>query len=152
MNEQANKGFQSDLLTLRKVYKFEPNAPNLFESDVPPETRVLVDQYTDSEELSKGHNIMNIDIEVEVTEGFPMPEDANNKITSIATYDSNSDTYFAFVLDEKNRLTLKSKNRERDGWMWKRLPRTKLQIIRPVPILQTMRNLKSKGCSIKHDA
>ena len=95
---------------LRKVYKFEPNAPNLFESDVPPETRTLVDQYADSEELSKFHNIMNIDIEVEVTEGFPMPEDANNKITSIATYDSNSDTYFAFVLDEKNRLTLKSKN------------------------------------------
>jgi len=95
---------------LRKVYKFEPTTPNLFESDVPPETRTLVDQYTDSEELSKGHNIMNIDIEVEVTEGFPMPEDANNKITSIATYDSNSDTYFAFVLDEKNRLTLKSKN------------------------------------------
>ena len=95
---------------LRKVYKFEPNAPNLFESDVPPETRVLVDQYTDSEELSKGHNIMNIDIEVEVTEGFPMPEDANNKITSIATYDSASDTYYAFVLDEKNRLTLESKD------------------------------------------
>jgi DNA polymerase elongation subunit (family B) len=95
---------------LRKVYKFEPTTPNLFESDVPPETRTLVDQYTDSEELSKGHNIMNIDIEVEVTEGFPMPEDANNKITSIATYDSNSDTYFAFVLDEKNRLTLKSNN------------------------------------------
>jgi len=95
---------------LRKVFKFEPTTPNLFESDVPPETRTLVDQYTDSEELSKGHNIMNIDIEVEVTEGFPMPEDANNKITSIATYDSNSDTYFAFVLDEKNRLTLKSNN------------------------------------------
>ena len=94
---------------LRKVFKFDADTPNLFESDVPPETRVLVDQYTDSEELSTGHNIMMIDIEVEVTEGFPMPEDANNKITSIAVYDSNSDTYYAFVLDEKKRLTLESK-------------------------------------------
>ena len=95
---------------LRKVFKFDADTPNLFESDVPPETRVLVDQYTDSEELSINHNIMMIDIEVEVTEGFPMPEDANNKITSIAIYDSNSDTYHALVLDEKKRLTLESKD------------------------------------------
>ena len=95
---------------LRKVFKFDSDTPNLFESDVPPETRVLVDQYTDSEELSINHNIMMIDIEVEVTEGFPMPEDANNKITSIAVYDSNSDTYYAFVLDEKKKLTLQSKD------------------------------------------
>ena len=95
---------------LRKVFKFDADTPNLFESDVPPETRVLVDQYTDSEELSTNHNIMMIDIEVEVTEGFPMPEDANNKITSIAVYDSMSDTYYAFVLDEKSKLTLQSKD------------------------------------------
>ena len=46
--------------------------PNLFESDVPPETRILVDQYTDSEEMSTGHRIMTIDIEVEVTDGIPI--------------------------------------------------------------------------------
>ena len=95
---------------LRKVFKFDAETPNLFESDVPPETRVLVDQYMDSEELSINHNIMMIDIEVEVTEGFPMPEDANNKITSIAVFDSKSDTYYAFVLDEKKKLTLQSKD------------------------------------------
>ena len=38
---------------LRKVYKFEPTTPNLFESDVPPETRTLVDQYTDSEDIKR---------------------------------------------------------------------------------------------------
>jgi DNA polymerase elongation subunit (family B) len=94
---------------LRKVFKFDADTPNLFESDVPPETRVLVDQYADSEELSTNHNIMMIDIEVEVTEGFPMPEDANNRITSIAVYNSDDDTYYAFVLDKKQRLTLQSK-------------------------------------------
>ena len=92
---------------LRKVYKFDADTPNLFESDVPPETRTLVDQYGSSEELSINHNIMIIDIEVEVTDGFPMPEDADNKVTSIATYDSNGDTYYAFVLDEEKRLNIK---------------------------------------------
>ena len=94
---------------LKKVFKYDSDTPNLFESDVPPETRVLVDQYADSEELSTNHNIMMIDIEVEVTEGFPMPEDANNRITSIAVYNSDEDTYYAFVLDEKKKLTLQSK-------------------------------------------
>jgi len=53
---------------------------------------------------------MTIDIEVEVTEGFPHPEDANNKITSIAIHDSGDDIYYAFALDEKKRLTLESKD------------------------------------------
>ena len=37
---------------LKKIYKFDADTPNLFESDVPPETRVLVDQYKHSEDLS----------------------------------------------------------------------------------------------------
>ena len=43
---------------LKKVFKFDLDTPNLFESDVSPEIRVLVDQYTDSEELSVNHKIM----------------------------------------------------------------------------------------------
>ena len=95
---------------LRKVFKFDSETPNLFESDVPPETRVLVDQYPDSEDLSKNHKIMMIDIEVEVTEGFPEPTEAKNKITSIAIHNSEDDVYYAFALDEKKRLTLESKD------------------------------------------
>ena len=48
---------------------------------------------------------MNIDIEVEVTDGFPYPEDANDKITSIDIYLSSTDTYYCFVLDEKETQT-----------------------------------------------
>ena len=95
---------------LKKVFKFDSDTPNLFESDVPPETRVLVDQYVDSEELSDNHKIMIIDIEVEVTKGFPNPIEADNCITSIAVYNSDDDTYYAFVLDEKKKLTLQSKD------------------------------------------
>ena len=95
---------------LRKVHRFEPDTPNLFESDVPPETRTLVDQYADSEEMSTGHRILTIDIEVEITDGFPYPEDANDKITAIAIQDSENDEYYCLVLDEKDKLSIKSKD------------------------------------------
>ena len=51
--------------------------------------------------MSVNHRIMTIDIEVEVTEGFPSISKASNKITSIALYDSTTDKYFCYVLDDK---------------------------------------------------
>ena len=73
---------------------------NIFESDIPIETRVLVDRYGDSNEVSTGHKKMIIDIEVEVTSGFPDPKMANNKITAIAIHDNISDKYNCFVLGD----------------------------------------------------
>jgi len=89
---------------LKKIYKWEKGLKGLHESDINPETRTLIDMYTNSEEPSTGHKIMIIDIEVEVTEGFPSPRKAANKITSIAIHDSVTDQYFCFVLDEENKL------------------------------------------------
>ena len=71
---------------------------NVFESDIPTETRVLVDMYGDSDEVSKGHREMFFDIEVEVKDGFPEPSRAENKITAIALYDKTTDKYSCFVL------------------------------------------------------
>ena len=59
-------------------------AGNVFESDVPIETRVLVDMYGDSDEISEGHREVYFDIECEVTDGFPDVNRAENKITAIA--------------------------------------------------------------------
>jgi len=70
----------------------------VFESDVPIETRVLVDMYGESDEMSEGHREMFFDIEVEVTNGFPNPKIADNKITAIALYDKVADKYSCFVL------------------------------------------------------
>ena len=92
---------------LKKVYKWEKGIKGLHESDINPETRTLIDMYTNSEEPSTGHKIMIIDIEVEVTEGFPSPQKAQNKITSIAIHDSVTDQYFCFVLDEEKKLISK---------------------------------------------
>ncbi|MBC8428070.1 MAG: hypothetical protein H8D94_01215 [Candidatus Pelagibacter sp.] len=71
---------------------------NVFETDIPIETKVLVDMYDDSDETSVGHREVYFDIEVEVTQGFPDPNVAENKITAIALYDKTADKYSCFVL------------------------------------------------------
>ena len=70
----------------------------VFESDIPIETRVLVDKYYESDEPSNGHREMIIDIEVEVKDGFPDPSRAENKITAIAIYDKIMNKYSCFIL------------------------------------------------------
>ena len=70
----------------------------IFESDVPIETRVLVDMYGDSDEPSITHREVYFDIEVEVKDGFPDPSRADNKITAIALYDRVADKYSCYVL------------------------------------------------------
>ena len=40
---------------LKKIYKFDKKTKNLWESDVNPETRVLVDTYTNSDEIGRAH-------------------------------------------------------------------------------------------------
>ena len=89
---------------VKKIYKWEPGTKGLYESDVPQTTRVLVDQYTDSDEPSVGHRKLFFDIEVEVTEGFPDVMKAYNMITSIALYDDTTSTYFTFVTDPKKQI------------------------------------------------
>ena len=72
----------------------------VFESDIPIETRTLVDMYTESDEVSTGHREVYFDIEVEVKDGFPDPSRADNKITAIALYDRTSDKYHCYVLGD----------------------------------------------------
>ena len=86
---------------LKKVTRWDPEDEQrgiIFESDVPVETRVLVDMYGDSDEPSVGHVEFIFDIEVEVTEGFPDPNKAENPITSIAFYDRVMDDYHCLIL------------------------------------------------------
>ena len=48
-----------------KVYNPEQGERGLYESDINPEMRTLIDMYTDSDEASVGHIPLFIDIEVE---------------------------------------------------------------------------------------
>ena len=97
---------------LKKVTTWEENESTLHESDVPPTTRFLVDNYGDSDETSVGHRIMFFDIEVEVTEGFPDVQKATNPITSIALYDSTTEKYFTYCFDPQKRIQNYSKDDE----------------------------------------
>ena len=82
----------------------------VFESDVPLETRILLDRYEDSDEPSKNHRELFFDIEVEVTDGFPEPSKANNKVTSVAMYTKHDGKYRVYVLgDGKDNVKDESK-------------------------------------------
>ncbi len=72
----------------------------VFESDIPLDTRILLDRYLDSDEPSKDHRELFFDIEVEVTDGFPEPTKANNKVTSVAFYTKHDEKYVVYVLGE----------------------------------------------------
>jgi len=72
----------------------------VFESDIPLETRILLDRYEDSDEPSKEHRELFFDIEVEVTDGFPEPSKAQNKVTSIAMYTKHDGKYRVYVLGD----------------------------------------------------
>ncbi len=89
---------------LEKVTNFNRNDPSIFEGDVPPETRVLIDAYEDSDEPSKGHRVVFFDIEVSSEGGFPIIDQGDKELTAIALYDSATSKYTAFILDKEGKL------------------------------------------------
>jgi DNA polymerase elongation subunit (family B) len=100
---------------LTKVGKWEKeDAEDLFESDVPETTRVLVDIY-DNDLPSTGHRVLTFDIEVEMISGLPSTKDAKNEITAIAAHDGATKLYDVFVLDKERKVKNKAKNFNKDG-------------------------------------
>jgi len=95
---------------LTKVFKFSKDDKDLFESDVPEVTRVLVDTYLESDIPSEGHRILTFDIEVEMNTGLPDTTKAENTITSIAIHDSVEDYYYVLILDEDRKVKPKKNN------------------------------------------
>ena len=75
----------------------DEEAGNVFESDIPLETKILINQYSDSDEVSVGHRELFFDIEVDSFDGFPEWRNADKEIISIALYDKVTEQYFAFV-------------------------------------------------------
>jgi len=89
---------------VNKVFNPDENAPGLYESDLNPEMRTLIDQYTDSDEISTGHRTLFIDIEVDIENGFPTPEEAQNEVTAIAIYDEAGDQRYVWILDKTGKV------------------------------------------------
>lgn len=89
---------------LERVTYFNPKDPSLFGSDIPIETKILIDLYESSDEVSTGHRIGCIDIETDSEGGFPSVELGDKEITAIALYDYVQNKYIAFLLDKENTV------------------------------------------------
>ena len=87
-----------------KVYGFQDYNPKLYESDLPIETKFLIEKYGNSDEVSKNHNIIIIDIETDSENGFPDFIKCDKSITSISIYDKTSNLYYCFILDKQSKV------------------------------------------------
>jgi DNA polymerase elongation subunit (family B) len=86
--------------------------PEVFESDVDKFTRVLVDTYSDTDDIPSYQNIIYLDIECEIAGALTQDSVRNpqGKVTSIALYDNNTKIYYCYLLDEKNKLSLSQRD------------------------------------------
>jgi DNA polymerase elongation subunit (family B) len=90
---------------LDMVTAFDERDPTLFEADVAPEMRVLIDKYEDSDDPSTGHKVVVIDIEVSSEGGFPDITKGDKSITAIAMFDQAGKKYYSFVLDPESKIS-----------------------------------------------
>lgn len=79
-----------------KIENYKSMDMDLFESDVPIETKFIVNEYLGKELKVPKFNIHYIDIEVHSTEGFPKPEDANYPIVIITIWSTKHNKFFVF--------------------------------------------------------
>jgi DNA polymerase elongation subunit (family B) len=89
------------------IKKYDRSDLTLYEKDVDKRTRLLIDNYFESDETAEWQNIVYFDIECEIG-GALTPEyikTAPMKMTSIAAYDNTNKKYYCLILDEKGELT-----------------------------------------------
>ena len=77
---------------------------HIYESDINPETRTLIDLYFETDEPSIGHRELFIDIEVNTEGGFSSADDAWQPMTSIAFHDRVGNQSVAIIVDAKKTL------------------------------------------------
>jgi len=99
----AHTSIHGERLKKINFWKSEDNI-ELYESDVNEITRFLIDQYGDSDEVSKGHTILTFDIEVEMNSGLPDIDKAGNAMTSVAGHDSVTGDYFVYVVNKGEKI------------------------------------------------
>ena len=94
--------------SVRKVLDWTKTSEELgmiYEGDVRPEMRTLIDLYGDSDEVSTNHCVVCVDIEVAKEGKYSTPEEALNTVTSIAYHDSISNKYTCLILDREQRIS-----------------------------------------------
>lgn len=102
-----------DNKTVSKVFDWnESDEENglIYESDLAPEMRVLIDRYYETDDVSENHRELFFDIEVKSEDGFPLPETADQEITAIAYYYKPLKYYCVFIVDSKGKIQHKKQN------------------------------------------
>ncbi len=82
---------------------FKSAGRDLFESDVDPENRFILDRYSSVEMKQPVFDVHFVDIEVHSEEGFPDPEKAEHPITIITVYSTKHKKYFILTYKEFDR-------------------------------------------------
>jgi DNA polymerase elongation subunit (family B) len=81
----------------KKIERLKASGMELFESDIPLETKFIVSHYLGQELTIPDFDIWLLDIEVHSEKGFPKPEDANSPITIITVWSTKQQKYFIFA-------------------------------------------------------
>lgn len=93
---------------VKKVHEWTQEAVNLgllYEHDIHPATRVLIDLYYETDSPSTDINSLFLDIEVAKEETYSTVEDAANPIISISYKSTNDNKYYCLLLDTKRPPT-----------------------------------------------
>lgn len=76
----------------------------IYESDVNPVTRTLIDMYYETDDMSEGHRELFFDIEVSTEGGFAKPDDPWQPLTSISFHDRAGKRTVAIIIDKNNTV------------------------------------------------
>jgi DNA polymerase elongation subunit (family B) len=82
---------------------------DIFEYDVNPEMKTLIELYTNDDNMSKNHHTVFLDIEVETDQGLPSIEKADKRINGITLYHQAQDYYYTWVLVKDMKENIESK-------------------------------------------
>ncbi len=83
--------------------KYDRKDPNILEKDIDRELVLLRDLYYNTDDVPKSHNIIYLDIEIEIL-GALTPQtikEANAEITAIALIDTSTKEKICFILDKE---------------------------------------------------
>lgn len=101
------KHISLDGVKLEKVHEWDDSDIQrnlIYESDINPITRTLIDMYHETDDVSTNHRELFIDIEVSTVNGYADAKDPWQPMTSIAFYDAVGKRYVAIIVDAQRKL------------------------------------------------
>ena len=87
-----------------KIYDFKWDNPNVYEADLPIETKILMELYRDTDEPAKHIKTLIIDIETDSVGGFPNMKTFDKEITAFSYCDKISNQYKCLILDKEGKV------------------------------------------------